>query len=394
MSEEGIDRKKLYELVWNEPISTLSDRFGYSDVGFSKLCRKHGIPLPARGHWARVKAGQKIRQPPLPPAKSKQGELLLKPLPQKDQELRGALRAQQAVARRSISPEAVAAEAGNLHSLARAAQKRLKQKDGWADAKQLRAAPKEILDIEVTKDSIDRAVLIASVIARELEHLGAVIRVDEDKGGTALQLLDARIGLKITEHVARTDHVETPAEQRALDRYRNSISRGIYSADYPQIPRHDFTPTGLLTITASGWPVRNWRDTKRTPLEQRLGEVVAGIVVLAEEVRDREAEAARKRAEHAAKVERYQSEMTRRSDERKAFRALRADARKWVTANQIREYLQAAEQAEIKRTGSSDSISQWLEWGARKADWLDPTVRSSDAILDAPEPERPGYSYW
>ena len=35
---------------------------------------------------------------------------------------------------------------------------------------------------------------------------------------------------------------------------------------------------------------------------------------------------------------------------------------------------------------------QWIEWAKAKADWLDPLVRRSDPILDAPEPEAP--SYW
>jgi hypothetical protein len=35
---------------------------------------------------------------------------------------------------------------------------------------------------------------------------------------------------------------------------------------------------------------------------------------------------------------------------------------------------------------------QWIEWTRAKADWLDPLVRRSDPILDAPEPEAP--SYW
>ena len=32
---------------------------------------------------------------------------------------------------------------------------------------------------------------------------------------------------------------------------------------------------------------------------------------------------------------------------------------------------------------------RWLEWAKAKADWLDPLVRRSDPILDAPEPEAP-----
>ena len=395
MGDQGIGRKALYDLVWSEPISTLATKYGYSDVGFSKLCLKHGIPVPTRGHWARIKAGQKVRQPPLPPAKAgQQQDLRLIPLSEEEYQRWLAKRAQREATRQLISPDSIAADAAMLHPLAKAAQKRLSQKDGWSDPKQLRSAPKEVLDIQVTKSSIERAVLIANVVLKELQRIGATIRIDSDKGGTILELRDTQLGLVITEQVARTNHEATPAEQRALERYRNGMRWADSSIEYPRIPQYDYTPTGQLTITARGWPDRNWRDTKRTPLELRLAEVITGIISLAEEVRDRENESARKRAEHARIVERYQLEMTRRADERRAYQALRADAKRWAAANQLREYLRAVGRVANERSGNAGDLSEWLDWAARKADWLDPTILVSDAILDAPEPEKPGYSYW
>jgi hypothetical protein len=32
---------------------------------------------------------------------------------------------------------------------------------------------------------------------------------------------------------------------------------------------------------------------------------------------------------------------------------------------------------------------QWIEWARAKADWIDPLVRRSDPILDAPYPKAP-----
>ena len=394
MGDRGIGRRALYDLVWSEPISTLATKYGYSDVGFSKLCRKHGIPLPTRGYWARVKVGKKVRQPPLPPAKAGQQQVFqLIPLSEEAHQVWLAKRARQEATRQSIALGSVAADATKLHPLAKAAQKRLSQKNGWSDPKQLRSAPKEVLDIEVTKGSIERAVLIANVVLIELHRMGATIRIDSDKGRTVLELRDTQLVFRITEHVTQTSHEATPAEQRALERYRNSMGWASSSIEYPRIPQYDYTPTGLLTITARGWPERNWRDTKRTQVDHRLGVVVAGIISLAEEVRDRESESARKRADHAQKVERYQLEMTRRAEERRAYQALRADAKRWVAANQMREYLRAVERR-ANESGQAGDLSEWLDWAARKADWLDPTILVSDAILDAPEPEKPGYGYW
>src|SRR5207249_6496245 len=38
-----------------------------SDVALAKLCRRHQVPLPPRGYWARIRAGQHPKRPPLPP---------------------------------------------------------------------------------------------------------------------------------------------------------------------------------------------------------------------------------------------------------------------------------------------------------------------------------------
>ena len=36
----------------------LAKEFDISDVGLAKVCRAHNIPLPPRGHWAKLPHGQ------------------------------------------------------------------------------------------------------------------------------------------------------------------------------------------------------------------------------------------------------------------------------------------------------------------------------------------------
>lgn len=55
-----LTRESLFELVWSAPLTTIADRIGVSDVGLAKACRRAAIPVPARGHWARIDAGQLI----------------------------------------------------------------------------------------------------------------------------------------------------------------------------------------------------------------------------------------------------------------------------------------------------------------------------------------------
>jgi integrase len=61
-----ISRRDLYELIWSEPVTTLAQRFGISDVGLAKVCRRSGIPAPPRGYWAKIAAGDSIPRPALP----------------------------------------------------------------------------------------------------------------------------------------------------------------------------------------------------------------------------------------------------------------------------------------------------------------------------------------
>ena len=59
-------RSELYARVWAEPMIRVAAELGLSGPGLAKLCARSGIPTPSRGHWAKLKAGKRSRQPPLP----------------------------------------------------------------------------------------------------------------------------------------------------------------------------------------------------------------------------------------------------------------------------------------------------------------------------------------
>jgi hypothetical protein len=67
-----ITRAELFDLVWNEPMRTVAPKFGLSDVGLAKLCRRNAIPLPPVGYWAR--SGRRRKRPKLPSAPESQRE--------------------------------------------------------------------------------------------------------------------------------------------------------------------------------------------------------------------------------------------------------------------------------------------------------------------------------
>lgn len=61
-----IGRKELYERVWQTPMVRLAKEYCISDQGLAKICKRHAIPLPPRGHWVRKETGKTVFQVPLP----------------------------------------------------------------------------------------------------------------------------------------------------------------------------------------------------------------------------------------------------------------------------------------------------------------------------------------
>src|SRR4051794_19247677 len=67
MKRRTMSRQRLYDLVWSMPMRDAAATIPMSDVGLKKVCRRHGVPVPARGYWNKVHAGRPTpRKPPLP----------------------------------------------------------------------------------------------------------------------------------------------------------------------------------------------------------------------------------------------------------------------------------------------------------------------------------------
>lgn len=65
--EKTLSRQALYDLVWAEPLRTVAQRYGMSDVAFKKYCVRANVPVPDRGYWAKLAAGKPASRFPLPP---------------------------------------------------------------------------------------------------------------------------------------------------------------------------------------------------------------------------------------------------------------------------------------------------------------------------------------
>lgn len=379
-------REALYEEVWSEPIIAVAPRYGLSDVGLLKVCRKLHIPVPGRGYWAKVKAGQTPRRIALPPV-APNVRLPSGPSPLTEQEAAARLHRRSAAtkAHAELSAFVVPAELIDMHPLIRAAATRLKRRDGWTQVAGIRSAPKEVLNIQVSREQLERSLLLMNTLLKGLANLGFIATIDPSKELTRLEGGGTLQTISLIERVSRTDHAQTLAEKRALERYASSLRVGVF-IPYPSVPIHDYRATGMLTLMVGR---RQWNDTDRSTLESRLPSIASMIIGMAAEQCAREADEARRAREYEAAVHDYNAYVEVMNRERKSLQALLRDARRWQRANVLREYLGAVEAHAAGAPGAMPERAALVEWGRAKADWMDPLIARHDPILDAPAPKRP-----
>ena len=242
-------REQFYEIVWSKPMTHLAKEFAISDVALHKICKKHGIPNPPLGWWAKKAAGKKVKQTPLPEAKPGASDKIT-------------------IADGDHSRESSALASAREHA-------RIRASEGDADqaappfpiidrtlARLRKAKPSDIgvvavsgaglIKCEVASRSIDRLAIILPRIARAASLQGFELAAGD--GPAQFKSESEAIAFLVTETVKRENHVLADAErareeawQRKCDRAARLNSWDNLFFDKPQFPEWDFHPTGQLS---------------------------------------------------------------------------------------------------------------------------------------------------
>ena len=67
----SLSRDELYRRVWSNPVESVAKELGISGRGLAKICTRFEIPVPPRGYWAKLAAGKRAPEIPLPSTDSK-----------------------------------------------------------------------------------------------------------------------------------------------------------------------------------------------------------------------------------------------------------------------------------------------------------------------------------
>lgn len=415
-----LTREDLYELVWSKPMRELAKDFGISDVALAKRCRRLGIPVPGRGYWARVDAGQQPYRPQLrkrEPHWSDAAALALAParegldtngdqgdgtegshddgrlIAERDKAWLGERIAYEEQPGNVIAlpssthkwdstirqcRDGLEQAAKKLRASKKAAEKAEKwpewrkrtqsDEEGWAwrsvrDRGQRLWDTHKAVCFRVSLETYQRALCIANALALAAPPRGFAVRKDEKEGRIVFSGHDAEVQLRLTEQLE--------SKTRPRTGYDGKVEQQKY---------HE--PTGRLRITLQiGYREgSSFEDRDSRPLESQLNQVFHGIYRLVvkawqEERRHRAfqrkfEEEARQNAEAArVKAERERAE----AEARIRRRRLVSESSRWAQSKRIREYVAHLHAATPQSLQGNGSLTEWLEWALGVATTLDPT---------------------
>jgi hypothetical protein len=384
------NRDKLYEEVWTTPMKTLAKKYGLSDVGLAKTCRKLSIPLPGRGYWARKEAGQKVDRVALPPLKEK--IVLQKPTPKPEQPELSDFATKEEIAQieeiEQMAGEALLKRGSSSHPLIVQARGALKH--AQISDKKILWTNDSCLDIRVSEGSHDRAFRIMAGLIGAIESRGFTVSIEtlrqQKRDQTLAKIYGQTIRFGLTEKIDRVE-IAAPPKGGLLERVLTYGGKPV-----------TLEPSGRLSIevwTEWGSNIRNWKDGKTQRLEDQVSQVVAGFMRLALASRAEQ----RRRAAEERERERIAEERAKLEKsvkvEQSRVNALRNATARWLRAEQIRSFILAARNAAVQNGQTVTPGSQfgdWIVWAEQQADRLDPLKESPASIIDQKPETAPSYA--
>ena len=426
-----LTRQSLYDLVWSKPMSDLAKDFNMSDVGLAKRCRAVDVPIPYRGYWARKAAGQDPPKLPLPKYRTPTAATSAPAEPIKpiirdgaEPEVRFGLPSGDSATglqRPIITPTDAQAWQDRIAALAIkpataiadtcAAVRRTAQHKKHPGRQSVKLGRDErtggVIDIDVTANALQRALLLADLLVRVAEGLGWTLQdpsppeepeqprnrwdppAPPPKPAPLIAYLLVEgepITFRIEERMREEPRVPTAAELAREKREH------FYHA-----PRVQQVATGALRavrIEAERyWRPRRktWYDHRGRLVETQIPKILSSFHELAVRLKAEHLEAERQRRLREEEERREQDRKERREAHAKLIADLERQAGAWYRARFLRRYVHAARRAvqgnRIEAKFRDQSVD-FLDWAASYVYQLDPlseTTRNPDQL---PEPDR------
>lgn len=391
-----VSRTELYELVWAEPMTKVAPRFGLSDVGLAKVCKRCNIPRPPVGYWAQKQVGKEPKRKPLPKSENEVDDLIKfsmeeKPKPEvvsseaervRDPELKRLIQFEEQSENRITVEDSPA----RYHALVRNTRESMKDSK-WHRQNLLYPSWRERearLDIQVSKESLPRALRLMDSLIKAFEKRGhkLVPEVTERHCDVYFVILGEQFRFRLRE---KTRMIRISDSEQKKDYFSNRVR---------------YEPTGdlelILCRKLSRYSEETWKDGKRHRLEDQLNEVMIALIVGVERERDwRFQQEENERRRKAEEAQRWRQEQERRKEEQKIGQ-LNKMIENWNQAASIRAFMADLKATVEERQGQIEErsdLAAWMSWAFAYADKIDPLKNQRQAQTDSSEawsrPDRP-----
>ncbi len=380
-------RQAFHDLVWTKPMVQLAKEFAISDVALHKICRKHAIPTPPVGWWAKQAAGKAVKRTPLSKVKN-EAEIVIASA---DLTSTDAALAEVREKARILASSGEVRSAAAMHPVIRGTLAALR-KAKPSDHGLVSVEGAEVIRCTVSPAAVDRLADFLPKLLGAAAVQGFEIEI-ADKGAR-FKSAEETITVSIIETIDRTPHAPTEAElakvaawerKRDTARHRDSWSF-ILNYDRPRIPEWDYVPTGKIGLEFEQvWtrsrvaPRRAFRDGKTQTLEAMVSDIAVGLAVLA-------AAKAQVRLEQDARQRTWQTEQDRREqaarlafiEERRA-KALDAILVDMESLDRLRRLIRVLREEQVDST--EPRVATFLAWADAKL--VARMARLSPAALEA-----------
>lgn len=369
-------RQALYDLLWSKPKTTVATELGLSDVGLGKICREANIPIPPRGYWARISAGQKPARLPFP----------VRGLGQKDEVM--------------IGREAWTGREERITELPPAPM----FSESLAEVTQ--RAQKLLGNVNVAKTLANPHPLIARMLADDEKRRQALIdepyswrkpRFDDPLARRRLKILNAlflmlsKAGFKPSLRGEEAEELGVIVGNFHVSLTLTKIEQRTRPAKDKAVPQKPRLQLEIVNWAQGGeFPLNHWCDTEETPLEAHLPQIATNLLVAGEmlyrghavwdhkRLSERKAEQDEKirQAEETAARE---AEAARLADLQQRRDALLSAADNRQKAMILRALVAEAEQQ--PNVVATADFETWRAWVLEEATRLDPFTGGLEALL-------------
>lgn len=379
MTEFSVTRTELQQLVWQQPMKKLSEKYGVAAAKFSKLCDEQGIPRPPQGYWTLMQMGREVIIEPLPAKKDGQSENLTLAVSQPNIRRKASKPHLPDQAQNSASE--TTEELDDLKKLHPAVKAWVRQHRDEQAKRKLQKRNRRHSDFWTRLDDPlpnlterDRYRFQAtSTIFRALEKEGVVVTEAKIIGNFKLRIgqhvLDCTIKEKMRQGLSSVD--------RSWSAYPDHHQGGLHSSGFLRFSVNTYVAGSRL----------EWVEKPSKLVVNLLPNITAGIVACgpkldAEKIEREE----RERRYEEERRQRYEEQQRREIDDRR-WKHFQEQAASWEAAQRLARFIDALEQRIVTEPHTEidgHSLETWLKWSKDKLAGMDPMNQSIQNIWSLP----------